>query len=95
MKQKRYLAKDGERDWIDKCADKLMLDEFIGAMFFTIGKYYQRMGKKDPEVQELGKIEDYKKRWISVLNENHGFREDEAMKIVNKNVAIAKQLAQE
>ena len=47
MKQPRYTDDDGS-DWIDKCAANLTPTEFRGAMKFTIGKYMERLGKKDP-----------------------------------------------
>lgn len=95
MKQKRYLAKDGKRDWIDKCADEMTLEAFNGAMFFNIGKYYQRLGKKDPEEQEKGKIVDYMQRWSMVLTEAHGIEPINAEDFVFAQVERAKQLAQE
>ena len=94
MKQKRYLAKDGERDWIDKCANYLPTEAFNGAMFFNIGKYYQRLGKKDLEEQELEKIEDYRQRWKQKLIE-FGEHETSVDWFVDKKIEQAKQLAQE
>lgn len=63
QKQERYLQKDGKTDWIDECAGGMSTEQFRGAMMFTIGKYFQRMGKKDPIEMEQAKIADYAKRW--------------------------------
>ena len=65
MKQKRYLNEDGT-DWIDECAANFTVEEFRGAMKFTIGKYKKRLGKKDDIELELAKIADYEKRWAEV-----------------------------
>lgn len=62
VKQLRYLDNDG-RDWIDECAATMTVDEFRGAMKFTIGKYVRRAGKKDAIESEIRKIEDYARRW--------------------------------
>lgn len=62
-KQTRYLDKNG-RDWIDECAETMTVDEFRGAMKFTIGKYVRRAGKKDEIQKEIRKIEDYAARWL-------------------------------
>ena len=62
MKQTRYIDSNGE-DWIDEFARTATVDEFRGAMKFTIGKYLRRAGKKDEMPQEVGKIDDYAKRW--------------------------------
>ena len=60
-KQERYL--DGGKDWIDDCAEQLTVEEFRGAMKFTIGKYMRRLGKKDSSQSEVTKIADYAERW--------------------------------
>ena len=61
-KQTRYIDNYG-RDWIDECAATMTVDEFRGAMKFTIGKYVRRAGKKDALESEIRKIEDYARRW--------------------------------
>lgn len=61
-KQPRYLDADGE-DWIDEFARTATLDEFRGAMRFTIGKYNRRVGRKDEVLKEVRKIKDYCARW--------------------------------
>lgn len=62
LKQSRYQDSAGD-DWIDECARTLTPEEFRGAMKFTIGKYIRRAGKKDDLIKEIGKIEDYARRW--------------------------------
>ena len=94
-KQKRYLDKTGKRDWIDKCANDMPMIEFNGAMFFTIGKYYQRLGKKDPEKMELAKIEDYKARWIGVLVSCYCRSKAMAKDFVDAEIKRARKLANE
>lgn len=93
MKQQRYLDKDGKRDWIDKCADEMTINDFNAAMLFTIGKYYQRLGKKDQEQQEMAKIWDYMKRWSDVLQGVYVIDGHEAMRRVVRDVKKAKALA--
>lgn len=61
-KQPRYLDAKGD-DWIDEFARTATVDEFRGAMRFTIGKYVRRAGKKDDINKELDKIIDYCQRW--------------------------------
>ena len=70
-KQIRYLDSQG-RDWIDECAATMTVDEFRGAMKFTIGKYLRRAGKKDEIRQEIGKVRDYACRWLEYEGRNHG-----------------------
>lgn len=62
MKQTRYVDNKGD-DWIDECAKTMTVEEFRGAMKFTIGKYLRRIGKKDVICLELEKIADYANRW--------------------------------
>lgn len=61
-KQARYQDFNGE-DWIDEFARTATLDEFRGAMRFTIGKYNRRMGRKDEVLSEVRKMLDYCRRW--------------------------------
>ena len=61
-KKERYKDDDGA-DWIDECAKSLTHEEFRGAMKFTIGKYINRLGKKDGIEKEVRKIADYSDRW--------------------------------
>jgi hypothetical protein len=61
-KQARYVDNSGH-DWIDEFSKNATVDEFRGAMKFTIGKYLRRIGKKDDITLELEKIADYSNRW--------------------------------
>ena len=63
-KQLRYQSANGE-DWIDEFARTSTVDEFRGAMKFTIGKYNRRAGKKDELIREIEKMRDYCDRWIA------------------------------
>jgi hypothetical protein len=65
-KQIRYRDEKGE-DWIDEFARTSTAEEFRGAMRFTIGKYNRRIGKKDDELAEVTKMEDYCHRWRKYL----------------------------
>ena len=62
VKQERYKDAKGE-DWIDEFARTSSVEEFRGAMRFTIGKYNRRVGKKDEIVKEIRKMKDYCHRW--------------------------------
>ncbi len=62
-KQERYKDAGGE-DWIDEFARTKSVEEFRGAMSFSIGKYNRRLGKKDDVVKEVGKMADYSQRWL-------------------------------
>ena len=64
-KQDRYLDSGGNLDHIDECARDYSIEEFRGAMKFTVGKYLKRLGKKDSIIQELTKIHDYIGRWLA------------------------------
>jgi hypothetical protein len=62
VKQERYQDANGE-DWIDEFARTSTVEEFRGAMRFTIGKYNRRVGKKDEIIKEIRKMKDYCQRW--------------------------------
>lgn len=68
-KQHRYKDDEGG-DWIDECARTFTPEEFRGAMKFTVGKYNRRLGKKDAELAEVTKMEDYCHRWRQYLEQN-------------------------
>ena len=68
-KQERFKNEDGT-DWIDDFEKENTLEEFRGAMKFTIGKYYKRLGKKDSYAKEVRKIADYANRWALVEEKN-------------------------
>ena len=63
-KKKEYYTNADNKDWVDQFAETRSIIEFRGAMIFTIGKYFVRLGKKDDIIQELGKVKDYVCRWI-------------------------------
>lgn len=58
-----YYTKPCGEDFIDESFKKMSQEEFCGAMKFIIGKYMDRIGKKDDPIQELYKIADYANRW--------------------------------
>ena len=66
FKQPRYQDARGE-DWIDEFARTATMDEFRGAMRFTVGKYNRRIGKKDDDLSEVRKMRDYCERWEQYL----------------------------
>jgi len=63
IKQPRYQDDKGE-DWIDEFARTKTVEEFRGAMSFSIGKYNRRCGKKDEVLKEVKKVADYAQRWV-------------------------------
>jgi len=59
-KQNRYKNDPSdEEDYIDKTYRTMPWQEFVGAIKWTIGKYFDRFGKKDDILKEAIKIEDY------------------------------------
>ena len=62
-KQERYLDNDGELDYLDRTMKTMTPDQFRGAMMWTIGKYIDRIEKKDDIEHEVYKIADYAQRW--------------------------------
>lgn len=59
-KQDRYKnSPEDEEDYIDKTYRSMPWKEFLGAIKWTIGKYFDRFGKKDDILKEAIKIEDY------------------------------------
>lgn len=63
VKQERYLKADGT-DTIDKWAATRSIDAFRVIMFAQIEKYNDRLGKKDPILEEVTKMADYMNRWV-------------------------------
>lgn len=61
-KQERYKDKNGN-DFIDRWTANHTPEEVRGAMSFLIGKYDDRLGKKDSILKEVTKIADYSERW--------------------------------
>ena len=63
-KQDRYKDKDGKSDYLDRTMKTMTPEQFRGAMMWTIGKYIDRLGEKDPVCEEVYKIADYSQRWL-------------------------------
>ena len=64
-----YTPDASGKDYLARCEETYSRDEMIGAYRFTIGKYVDRMGKKqgEPVEKELDKIIDYAtraKEWL-------------------------------
>lgn len=68
MKQERYLNDDGT-DTIDKWAATRSHDAFRAIMFAQVEKYYDRLGQKDPHLEEVTKMADYMNRWLEYEKE--------------------------
>lgn len=67
--QSHYTPDASGKDYLARCEETYSRDEMIGAYRFTIGKYVDRMGKKqgEPVEKELDKIIDYAtraKEWL-------------------------------
>ena len=62
-KQERYKHSDGD-DYLDKFFARKTPEEVRGAMSFIIGKYDDRLGKKDDILSEVTKMADYSNRWM-------------------------------
>lgn len=60
----RYTENNSSRDWIDEFCATSTPEEARGAFRFTIGKYLRRYGKKDDQLQEALKIQDYANRLV-------------------------------
>lgn len=58
---------NGGEDYIDRTFRTGTKEEIRGAIKFSIGKYVDRLGKKDDEVKELAKIIDYATRYKTHL----------------------------
>lgn len=52
-----------EKDYIDDTYDSMDFSQFVGAMSWTVGKYFRRFGKKDNIVEEAYKIRAYANRF--------------------------------
>lgn len=68
-KSTHYTPDASGKDYLARCEETYSRDEMIGAYRFTIGKYVDRMGKKqgEPVEKELDKIIDYAtraKEWL-------------------------------
>lgn len=58
---------NGGEDYIDRTFRTGTEEEIRGAIKFSIGKYVDRLGKKDDEAKELAKIIDYATRYKTHL----------------------------
>ena len=59
-----YTPDASGKDYLARCEETYSREEMIGAYRFTLGKYVDRMGKKqgEPVEKELDKIIDYATR---------------------------------
>jgi hypothetical protein len=68
IKQPRYKTNPEDTlDFIDKFFANHSEAEIKGAMAFTVGKYWDRLGKKDCPIAEMKKAHDYTGRYIKHL----------------------------
>ena len=63
VKQPRYLKEDGT-DTIDKWAATRTHEVFREIMYAQVEKYNDRLGEKDPILEEVTKMADYMNRWV-------------------------------
>lgn len=63
-----YTADSTGKDYLQRFFENSAPEEVKGAMVFTIGKYIDRLGKKDAPEKELAKIIDYATRYRDFLN---------------------------
>jgi transaldolase len=63
-KQERYKHHPTDtKDFIDRAYDMYPWEQFVGAMRWSIDKYFDRLGKKDHPIAEAVKIMDYAQRF--------------------------------
>lgn len=62
-----YRQAEDQQDWLDRCINTMPPSQLLGAMKFTIGKYNDRLGEKDSEIDELTKIINYATRYRNNL----------------------------
>jgi len=62
-----HYKQEGQQDWLDRCINTMPPSQLLGAMKFTIGKYNDRLGEKDSEIDELTKIINYTTRYRNHL----------------------------
>ena len=68
MKQERYTDDKG-KDLIDRWAETYEPEQFRLIMWAMCEKYNTRLGRKDSEVSEVGKMADYMNRWLEYEKE--------------------------
>lgn len=76
VKQDRYKREDGT-DTIDKWAARYPPEIFRIIMWIQMEKYQDRLGKKSPIVEEVGKIQDYANRWLQYEIEQEAIKQRE------------------
>lgn len=62
-----YTANADGKDFLQRFFENSTPEEVKGAMVFTMGKYIERLGKKDAVEKELDKIIDYAARYRDFL----------------------------
>lgn len=62
-----YTENADGKDFLQRFFENSTSEEVKGAMVFTMGKYIERLGKKDAVEKELGKIIDYAARYRDFL----------------------------
>lgn len=63
-----YTTDSTGKDYLQRFFENSTPEEVKGAMVFTMGKYIDRLGKKDAPEKELAKIIDYATRYRDFLN---------------------------
>lgn len=67
-KNSHYTTDSTGKDYLQRFFENSTPEEVKGAMVFTMGKYIDRLGKKDAPEKELAKIIDYATRYRDFLN---------------------------
>lgn len=62
-----YTENADGKDYLQRFFENSTPEEVKGAMVFTIGKYIERLGKKDAPEKELAKVIDYATRYRNFL----------------------------
>lgn len=62
-----YTANADGKDYLQRFFENSTPEEVKGAMVFTMGKYIERLGKKDAVEKELAKVIDYATRYREFL----------------------------
>lgn len=81
-KQARYSK--GNYDYIDDTYESMPFERFVGAIQWTIGKYFVRFGKKDDLVSEATKIADYANRFLEKVKLHVEAQNEKSEKPVKK-----------
>jgi hypothetical protein len=75
-KQDRYKVEGSDEDFVDITYRQMPWERFVGAMQWTIGKYFDRFGRKDDIVAEAYKIKDYANRFYEKVVEEAAKRKN-------------------